>query len=411
MAPWLLVLALLAGGQAPVERIASIQVHGNVLTTDAEIIRLAGVQSGMPVDAELLALTANRLRETGRFENVEVLKRFASIADPSQIALVIIVDEGPVAMTQNGEPGGVDAVTRRGPQLMYLPILGFEDGYGFSYGIRTTLPDAIGKGSRLSVPLTWGGEKRAAVEIEQTFGGPISRVQAGVGFVRRTNPYFDREDGRRRLWARIERDLSPKLRVGASGGLERISFAASQDRLSRVGADVVFDTRLDPMLARNAVYARAAWDRLVFEHGTDAHRTELEARGYLGLPGHAVIVGRVLQRDSNHPLPAYERPLLGGLASLRGFGAGSAVGDTLVSASAEVRLPLTSPLSIGKFGVSAFVDAATIYDKGERLRRQLFDRGVGGGFWIAATVFRLNVYLAHGIGGSTRAHVDTTVLF
>jgi outer membrane protein assembly factor BamA len=411
MGPWLLVLAILAGGQAPVERIASIQVHGNVITPDAEIVRLAGVQFGMPVDADLLASAANRLRETGRFERVEVLKRFASIADPSQIALVIIVDEGPVAMTRNGETGGVEIVRRRGPRLMYLPILGFEDGYGFSYGIRTTLPDAIGEGSRLSVPLTWGGEKRAAIELEQPLGGPVSRLQAGAGFVRRTNPYFDRDDSRRRLWARVERDLSPALRVGVSGSVDRVSFAGSHDRMWRLGADVVLDTRLDPMLARNAVYARAAWDRLMFGQAADAHRTDLEARGYLGLPGQAVVVGRVLRQDSNRPLPDYERPLLGGLHSLRGFGAGSMVGDTLVSASMELRLPLTSPLSVGKFGVSAFVDAAAIYDKGARLYSQPFERGVGGGLWMAATVFRLNAYLAHGLGGSTRAQFDTTVLF
>lgn len=412
MGTCLLLLALFAGGQPAAERIADIQVHGNVLTPDAEIVRLAGVRLGMAVDADLVAAIANRLRETHRFERVEVLKRFASIADPSQVALVIIVDEGPMRMlTDDGDPSTVDVARRRGPQLMYLPILGFEDGYGLSYGLRTTWPDPAGEKSRLSFPLTWGAEKRAAVEFEKAFAGPVSRFQAGGAVVRRTHPYFEKNDDRRRVWARVERDVSHSLRAGATGSVERVSFLGSHDRLSRVGADVVFDTRVDPMLARNAVYARAGWDALVFGRAADARRTDLEARGYLGLPGQAVLVGRALRQDSNRPLPSYERPLLGGLTSLRGFAVGSAVGDTLVSTSLELRLPLTSPLGTGKFGVSAFMDAAAIYDKGEELRHQRFERGAGGGLWIAATVFRLNLYVAHGIGGSTRAQMDTTILF
>ena len=89
--------------------------------------------------------------------------------------------------------------------------------------------------------------------------------------------------------------------------------------------------------------------------------------------------------------------MLGGAASLRGFRAGSAIGDTLVSSSAELRLPLTSPLSVGKLGVSAFVDAARLYDKGERLGDREFERGIGAGVWFSATFLRLNLYVAHGV--------------
>jgi hypothetical protein len=70
---------------------------------------------------------------------------------------------------------------------------------------------------------------------------------------------------------------------------------------------------------------------------------------------------------------------------------------------------LTSPLSIGKVGVSAFVDVAKAYDKGQRFGDQKFERGVGGAVWFAAAFLRLNVAVAHGIGGSTRVHIGTTV--
>jgi len=99
------------------------------------------------------------------------------------------------------------------------------------------------------------------------------------------------------------------------------------------------------------------------------------------------------------------------MANLRGFSAGTAVGDTLVAGSAEVRAPLTSPLGIAKAGVSAFMDVATIYDKGESLADQRFKRGFGGGVWFAATVFRLSLVVAHGVGSSTRVQFGTTLLF
>ena len=146
-------------------------------------------------------------------------------------------------------------------------------------------------------------------------------------------------------------------------------------------------------------------------HAAAATRTELDGRGYIGLYGQHILVLRALRQDSDVPLPPYLQPMLGGMANLRGFRAGSAIGDTLVAGAAEIRTPLTSPLSIGKAGVRAFVDIGTIYGKGERLADQHFSRGVGAGVWFAATVLRLNLDVAHGIGGDTRVHFGTTLGF
>ena len=134
-------------------------------------------------------------------------------------------------------------------------------------------------------------------------------------------------------------------------------------RYGVVEGDVVFDTRTDPVLARNAVYGRASWEHLRFGDGPlqaaaqpggytgyqgSANRNTLEARGYLGLVKQAVLEGRVLREDSDRPLPPYLQPQLGGLSTLRGFRTGSFVGDTVVAMSAEVVLPLTSPLKLGR---------------------------------------------------------------
>jgi outer membrane protein assembly factor BamA len=406
MAPAALLLALaLVGGQAaPSEVVAQISVQGNVVTSDADIQRLAGVQLGMPVAA--------RLRATRRFQRVEVRKRFASIADPSQIVLVIIVDEGPVAVKMTGDPNHpTEVVKRRWANLLWLPILSGQDGYGLTYGVQLARTDLAGAHSRVSVPLSWGGQKQAGIELDKLFDrGPLSRVRTGGSVSQATNPHYDADDDRWQVWARGERAITPPLRVGATIGWQRVAFLGVRDSVASVGADLTLDTRLDPFLARNAVYARAAWDRFAFADGA-TNRTELEARGYIGLVGQPILVLRALRDDADRPLPAYLRPLLGGSANLRGFSAGASAGDTLVAASAELLVPLSSPLSVGKFGVNAFVDTGAAYDKGERLADQAFRTGIGGGVWFAAAFLRVGLGAAHGIGASTHVYFGVSTSF
>ena len=65
---------------------------------------------------------------------------------------------------------------------MFLPILNYADGYGFTYGGRISAQGMLGMGERLSVPLTWGGTRRAALEFERTFkSGPLTRIESSVG--------------------------------------------------------------------------------------------------------------------------------------------------------------------------------------------------------------------------------------
>jgi outer membrane protein assembly factor BamA len=394
--------------QAP-EVVSAIQIHGNTATPDEEIKKLAGIDLGMRVEPSTIEDVAARLRATKRFERVQVLKRFASIADPTQILLVVIVDEGPVKVEMTGDPDRPTRVVRdRRLNLMLLPVLGFEDGYGFTYGVRLARPDILGKQSRLAFPLTWGGEKKAGAELEKIIPrGPIDRLIAGASLSRRTNPFFDEDDDRRRVWIRGERELVRGVRAGATAGWQRVSFFDADDRFTHAGADVVVDTRVDPILPRNAVYARAAWERL----SLGMNRTELDARGYIGAIGQSVVALRALRLDSSEPLPPYLKPLLGGMANLRGFPAGTAAGDTLVATSAELIVPLTSPLSVGKIGVSAFVDAGIVYDKRARFSDQTLKQGYGGSLWFSAAFLRLNIAVAHGRGSSTRVHVGGNVSF
>ena len=405
-------LATLASQTTAPETVTSIQVQGNTATSDEEIRRLAGVSVGMLLEAATLDEVAARLRATKRFEQVEVRKRFASIADPSQIVLVILVDEGPVRIEMTGDPSQPTRVVRnRRLNLMFLPLLDREDGYGFTYGARFAIAEPVGGQSRISFPLTWGGTKQAAAEFDKSFTrGPVSRVLAGGSVSRRTNPFYEEDDDRARAWVRGERAIVRALRVGAAAGVQRVSFVDTRDTFAHAGADAVLDTRLDPFLPRNAVYARAAWDRFNLEGGAVA-RSELDGRGYIGLWRQNVLALRAQRTDSSRALPPYLQPLLGGMANLRGFKAGYAAGDTLVATSAELFAPLTSPLDTAKIGVSVFADAGTVYPEGQRLSDQTMLQGYGGSVWLTAAILRMNLAIAHGRGASTRVHFGLTLAF
>jgi outer membrane protein assembly factor BamA len=407
----LILFVWLAGSASQAQEVvAEVRVQGNTLTPDADILQLAGITIGMSVGPRTIDEISARLQAAERFKRVEVLKRFASISDPSQLVLVVVVEEGPVKIEpgSSGTPGRV--VRRQGLQLMYLPILGFEDGYGFTYGVRVSRPGPFGRRSQLSVPLTWGGDKRAAVQVGKDLRlGPIDRLETGASISRRQHPFYEQDEDRQSVWLTARRSLTSSLRASGTTGWQHVTLLQSDDGFAQLGGELVFDTRLDPMLARNAVFARVAWIRSSVPGGA-VDQTTVDARGYLGLPGRSVVAVRGFKEDSDRPLPPYLKSMLGGMPNLRGFRRGAAVGDTLVGGSLEVRLPLTSPLRIGQFGVIAFVDAATTYDTGARLEDQTFERAVGGGFWFAAAFVRINVAVAHGIGGSTRVHIGTGVI-
>jgi len=113
--------------------------------------------------------------------------------------------------------------------------------------------------------------------------------------------------------------------------------------------------------------------------GGHAGRTRLDARGFVGLFGSPVLALRAQASHAGATLPPAEQALLGGGPSVRGYRAGNRAGDSLAAVSAELRVPLTSPLNFGRFGVKAFVDAGTVWNANQRLADQPWDRGIGGG--------------------------------
>ncbi len=400
-----------AYAQAGAGVVGEVRVHGNHTTPDEKVFAIIGDVVGRPATEALVAEVAAKLEQSGQFEGVEVRKRFRSIDNPDDILLMIVVDEFPgVDPLDNFAPPS--PVRRFFTSGMFLPILSSEDGYGLTYGARVSFVDRFGPRSRITIPLSWGGERQARVQVERTFrSGLIDRVSAEAGVGRRVNPHYEVRDRRTSFNARVESAVQRWLRVGAGGGMDDVTFADATDTIGRVGADVTFDTRVDPAFPRNAVHATFGIERLNFESVTAKRRTA-DVRGYVGLFRGTVLALRALTVTSTTPLPPYEHNLLGGAANLRGYDAGFKANDNLAAVSAELRVPVTSPLSIGRFGVKVFVDAGTAYPFGDKLSDQaLSDRGIGAGAYMHLTVVSVSLDVARSREGNTRVHFGLGVTF
>ena len=398
-----------ASAQATTEVLREIRVHGNYTTPDGEVIRLAGLALGQDLAPSSVADARARLERSRRFIAVDVRKRYRSLDDPSDVAVVIIVQEYPVS---DAAPAALGALSRTLGSAMFMPVLNFTDGYGLTYGGRVSFVQGFGRGGRLSVPLTWGGTKRVAAEFETTMANaPIDAVTAAVSVSRRRNPYYEIDDDRRQIVLGVSRTITAWLRAGAQAGLAHVSFGNRDDRLTWYGGDVVLDTRADPVFPRNAVFATLSWRRLDFRSSAPANRIQFDARGYVGLIGQTVLSVRALYAGADAPLPPYERLLVGGADSLRGYRAGSFAGDAVAATSVELRIPTSSPLSFARAGVDVFADAGTAVDHGTPLRAAAFHPGLGGGVFMVASLFQFNADIGVRRGGGVRLHVMSGVRF
>ena len=78
---------------------------------------------------------------------------------------------------------------------------------------------------------------------------------------------------------------------------------------------------------------RAAVERLsAAGHPAAVFRPRVDAQAFKGVGGQAVLAARALYEGASAPLPPYERSLLGGLGTLRGWKFGARVGDSLLAA-------------------------------------------------------------------------------
>ena len=168
------------------------------------------------------------LRRSGRFADVDVRKRYRSIDNPADILVIVVVDEHAAVSETDLMPGPFKRMRSLG---MWLPIVEYADGYGFTYGARISFVDTLGPRSRISVPLTWGGERRAALQADRAFdSGPLSRVEGGISISRRENPHYLVADTRQEARIRAERAFTPWLRVGGGVRVTNVEFGEGSER-------------------------------------------------------------------------------------------------------------------------------------------------------------------------------------
>ena len=408
LAPAMVAEARQASGEPQV--VVEIRVHGNHATPDADVLLIAGVTIGQPIEASTILEAETRLRKSGRFADVEIRKRFRSMESTADVVLVVVVQEHPVPDVGPLTP--LWPLRRFAGRLQFLPVFNYVDGYGPTYGGRVTVARALGRDGRLSIPVTWGGTKRAALELDKGFAsGPIDRLEGGASISRRENPYFHLDDDRAQVWLGVRRRLAGPVSAGGGAGYADVSFNGVNDRLATYRADVTLDTRTDPLFPRNAVFASVSWDGLDPRRSPYANRLRVDARGYRGLIGQSVLSLRWQYGVSSAALPPYEKFLVGGAGSLRGYRAGSFAGDKLMAATAEVRVPLSSPLGISRAGISVFADVAAACDHGARLVDTRFRPGGGAGVFLVASILNLSLDVGVREGGHVRVHFTTGLQF
>lgn len=397
----LLLAATPAGAQPVTAPIVEIRIRGNHSTPDADVLTLSGLAVGQPASDEVLDAARARIETSGRFEAVTVRRLERSIDTPNDFMVLIEITERAGVSPDDLTPGWV---TRLTSERMWVPVVRYDEGYGMTYGLQSALDGVFGGTSQLAVPATWGGERRIGIEGTRSFDGRgVSRVQAGADLRRTVHPAFDVVEERTRFFGRLEGALAASTRVGVEAARDRVRFDGATDDVTRLTADLMVDTRVDPAFPRNAVWGRAAIDRLDVVTGV-RRRLRADASAALGLPFGSAVTVRGFITSADGALPRYEQTMIGGGLATRGYRRGYRVGDNAAGASVSLAYPFGSPLAIVRHGVRTFIDWGAAYDAGTKVADATFDRGIGVGWF--ANLMAVNAYVDAGrANGKWRVHV------
>jgi outer membrane protein assembly factor BamA len=368
--------------QVPTKVIVEVRFRGNYSLADEELLAAADVQPGEPLTPETLAAIEQRLLAVEGVGSVEILERYRSMTVTDEVVLLIHVREH-VAVRE---------------KFMFLPLLTWTDEQGVSFGARFAMVDLLGLDERLSFPLTWGGERRAAAEIAFDLDrAAISHVAGGFGISQHENPHFELPDRRVGGWL----DASKRwdvFEVGGAASFADVELGGAGEQQLELGVRAIVDTRQDRQLPRDAFYVRGAWDWLALrDNSRGIDRFTADLRGYKSFIGRSIVAAQAYYRGAGGRLPDWERPYLGGARTLRGYDAGAFIGDNIVLLATELRVPLTPPAPVGLVGLNFFFDSGAVYDHGTSLRRARFRNGVGAGVYFFAAFIGFQVDVAYGL--------------
>lgn len=389
-----MLAAMAASVAAAGEIVREVRVHGHRAGSEAAILALAEVAVGDDILATTLDEVEARLMASGRFSWVEVRKRYRSLTAFDEVAILIAVKENP----------------RLRDKLQLLPDVGHDDAYGFSFGARVGLLDALGAGERMTLGGTWGGEHVAAVEVGRaTPGRALDDVRAFALVRHRDHPHDGRRERRAEVGVTVLRALGRGF-VDAGWTWIDAGLGEESEPFSALELGVGLDTRGDRAFPRDGVYLRGGFRRLFAIADGARSRFDLEARGYRPLAGRAITVLR-LWAKGGAGVPASERPWIGGTPTLRGHRPGAELGDRAAGLSVEIRLPLTAPVGLGRAGIAAFFDTAAAWSATTAFAAADFGSGAGIGVFADATLFNARADLATDLAGRWRVHVQSGVRF
>ena len=382
--------------------LGEVRVHGNHTTPDADVLahcrsrrRRAGHRRDRCATADGAAAPAAAASTTSTCASA-----FRSIDDPTDILVIILVDEVTGISEDDLTPGPMKKMRSLG---MWLPVLDYADGYGFTYGARSrsSTRSASAAASRCRSPGAASARRRSrsTARFER---GPFTRVEGAVSISRRENPHFEIRRHAQRSAARAERALTPWLRVGGGARVDQRQFRRHRRHASsRRGARRHRSTRapIPPSRATRST-SWLGWSSFA-STAVDQHRALDDRSARLR---RAVRLERAgASRGDDAAGDRRCRPTSRRCSAARrrcaAIDFGYRAGDNLAAVSAELRVPFTSPVYMGRLGVKAFVDAGTVYPYGAKLSDQTFDRGVGGGVFITWAVIRMGLDVAWPITG------------
>lgn len=394
-----LMISFLLAADSPTttqDVVTDIRVHGNYKTTDAEILKIAGIEKGDEVDDEKIAAAQKRLLRSGKFKSVEIRKRYRSISGSGPVALIILVNE------KESLPS----------KFLYMPILSYSDERGFTYGLQTTAIDLLGMGERIGIPLSWGGTKQAAIELRFDVENPLfNRIAFEFGRIIQEHPYYEIDDDRTYYKASLKRRAGPLL-VGVKGGYSKVNFEPFEERFYSYGIDAAIDTRRDILLPGDAIYIGAGWEQLDFrDSDRQIDLVTIDLRGFKRLIGQTLLAGQAYSKTSNGNLPPYLKPFMGGAATLRGYKPGSFIGDNIFLGSLELRVPLQPLTAFYQAGILLFWDSGAVWDEGFAFDDAEMQYGAGIGGYISAAGFGIKLDIASDLDDNYRLHVSSGFRF
>ena len=392
-----LALSLAAGSGDATRTVAELRVHGNHSIPDDQVLSWAGVAVGDPLSTDAVAAIRARLRETGRFDEVEVHERYRSLTAGDRVALIIEVAERPPVKDR----------------FLWLPMLDFDENWGFTYGARVAAEELLGWDERIEAAAGWGGVKQLTGALTRSLRAVgFDRIELRGGISRREHPTFEEDLDRVALGAGVSRRFG-LVRAGLNFGWSDVELGVREDdRLLSYSAELAFDSRDETSFPRDAVYAQLRAGGLrILDGGPTFGLLGAELRGYKGLFGGSVLAMRAAWEVASERLPDHARRFVGGAETLRGHRAGEFLGDNLAWSSLELRVPLNSPLDWAKVGVHGFVDTATAYPHDVAVADAEFQHGVGVGAFLLATVVKVRVDVAYDLEDSWRVHLSSGFRF